>query len=108
MERVSVVGNLLDYRSPVRFFYAIGEKDQDNRRQFSDEFVNQAAAYGVSVERKIYPNTGHSFTPQMEDEGKRIDTVKEDGSECGILGEPHIDALTGLSCDLLPFLIFAF
>ena len=65
---MSVVGNLLDYRSPVQFFYAIGEKDQDNRRQFSDEFVNQAAAYGVSVERKIYPNTGHTFTAEMEDD----------------------------------------
>ena len=58
----------IDYRSPVKFFYAIGENDQANRRQFSDEFVDQAAAYGVSIERKIYPRTGHSFTAEMEDD----------------------------------------
>ena len=58
----------ITYVSPVKFFYAIGEKDQPNRRQFSDEFVDQAAAYGVSVERKIYPGVGHYLTHEMEDD----------------------------------------
>ena len=58
----------IDYASPVKFFYAIGENEQANRRQFSDEFVDQAAAYGVAVDRKIYPHTGHSFTAEMEDD----------------------------------------
>jgi len=58
----------INYASPVKFFYAIGENDQQNRRKFSDEFVDQAAAYGVSVERKIYPHTGHNFTAEMEND----------------------------------------
>ncbi|MBR6412267.1 MAG: hypothetical protein IKS41_03795 [Alphaproteobacteria bacterium] len=58
----------IDYASPVKFFYAIGEKDQANRRFFADEFAKQAASYGVSVIQKKYPNTGHSFTPEMEND----------------------------------------
>ena len=58
----------IDYTCPVQFFYAIGEKDQSNRRQFADEFADQAAAYGVSVIQKKYPNIGHSFTSDMEND----------------------------------------
>ncbi|MDY6407175.1 MAG: dienelactone hydrolase family protein [Pseudomonadota bacterium] len=56
----------IDYVSPVQFFYAIGENDQDNRRQFAEEFERQAEAYGVSVKRNIYKGVGHSFTADMK------------------------------------------
>ena len=58
----------IDYRSPVKFFYAIGENEESNRRQISDIFMKQAATYGVSVDRKIYPNVGHTYTAEMEDD----------------------------------------
>ena len=58
----------VDYASPVKFFYAVGENDEEYRRQNADRFVDQAEGYGVSIERKIYPGVGHTFTSEMEDD----------------------------------------
>jgi len=58
--------------SPVKFFYAIGENDQWNRRMFATDFVKEANKYGISVEYKVYPNAGHRFTPEMKEDFVRF------------------------------------
>ena len=46
----------------------MGKSDIEYRRQNADRFVDRAEGYGVSIERKTYPHTGHSYTSEMEDD----------------------------------------
>ena len=51
---------------PVEFLYGIGSSDQENRRTFADQFVQQAQTKKIKITKKVYENIAHTFTVNMQ------------------------------------------
>jgi hypothetical protein len=50
-----------DKKINVRFFYTIGQNDEQFRLKAQQDFITTAQKLGISVKSKVYPNLGHTF-----------------------------------------------
>ena len=57
---------------PVKFFYGIGKNDAGNRRLFADTFETEAKRKRISITKKVYENTGHSLTIEMQNDVRQF------------------------------------
>ncbi len=57
---------------PVKFFYGIGKNDASNRRSFADTFEKEAKSKRISITKKVYENTGHNLTAEMQNDVRQF------------------------------------